>query len=121
MFDYLQATSPVEVDVTLLSVADRLATRGDRAEESIDAHMRLARPMLADALRWRADGPSPPLWLGDELASALEIPTGPRLGEILRELAAAQYAGEVTTREQALACARAFLATATPPPRSSTS
>jgi poly(A) polymerase len=110
VFDYLQATSPVEVDVTLLSVADRLATRGDRAEESIEEHMRLARPMLADALRWRSEGPPPPLWRGDELARALEIPTGPRLGEILRELAAAQYADEVSTREQALAHARGFLA-----------
>ena len=69
VFAYLQATSPVEVDVTLLSVADRLATRGDRAGESIDAHLRLARPMLADALRWRADGPPRPLWRGDELAA----------------------------------------------------
>jgi putative nucleotidyltransferase with HDIG domain len=111
VFDYLQATSPVEVDVTLLSVADRLATRGDRAEEAIDAHMRLARPVLADALRWRADGPPAPLWRGDELASALEIPTGPRLGEVLRELAAARYAGEVSTREQALAHARRLIET----------
>jgi hypothetical protein len=29
------------------------------------------------------------------------------VGELLEELAAAQYAGEVTTREQALALARA--------------
>ncbi|HEY2535550.1 MAG TPA: HDIG domain-containing protein [Solirubrobacteraceae bacterium] len=109
VFDYLQRTSPVEVDVTLLSVADRLATRGDRAAESIDAHMRLARPMLAAALRWRADGPPAALWRGDELASALEIPAGPRLGEILRELSAAQYAGEVRTREQALSHARRLI------------
>jgi putative nucleotidyltransferase with HDIG domain len=110
VFDYLQVTAPVEVDVTLLSVADRLATRGDRAAESIDAHMRLSRQMLAHALRWRADGPSPPLWRGDELAAELAVRTGPRLGEILRELAAAQYAGEISTREQALAHARDFLA-----------
>jgi tRNA nucleotidyltransferase/poly(A) polymerase len=121
VFAYLQRTSPVEVDVTLLSIADRLAGRspigrGNRADESIDAHMRLARPLLADALRWRADGPPQPLWRGDELASALAIPTGPRLGEILRELAAAQYAGEVCTRDEALAHARTFLASATPPP-----
>lgn len=109
VFDYLQSTTPVEVDVTLLSIADRLATRGDRAAESIDAHMRLARPMLADALAWRATGPPPPLWRGDELASALEIPTGPRLGEILRELAAARYAGEVSTREQAFTHACRFV------------
>ncbi len=118
VFDYLRVTSPVEVDVTLLSVVDRLATRGDRAPESIDAHMRLARTMLTDALRWRTDGPPQPLWRGDELASALEIPTGPRLGEVLRELAAAQYAGEVCTRDEALTHARSFLADATPSPPS---
>jgi putative nucleotidyltransferase with HDIG domain len=111
VFDYLQTTSPVEVDVTLLSIADRLATRGDRAAESIDAHMRLARPMLADALRWRAERPPQPLWRGDELAGALEIPTGPRLGKILRELAAAQYADEISTREQALTHARRLIET----------
>ena len=121
VFDYLQATSPVEVDVTLLSVADRLATRGDRATESIDAHMRMARPMLAHALRWRSDGPPPQLYRGDELAAALHIPTGPQLGEILRELAAAQYAGEISTPEQALARARAFLVASTPSPPSPTS
>jgi putative nucleotidyltransferase with HDIG domain len=106
VFDYLQATSPVEVDVTLLSVADRLATRGERASESIEAHMRLAHPMLADALRWRSQGPPAPLWRGDELAATLEIPAGPRLGTLLHELARAQYAGQIATREQALAHAR---------------
>lgn len=109
VFDYLASTSPVEVDVTLLSVADRLATRGDRAAEAIQAHLSLARTMLTDALRWRAHGPPPPLWRGDELATELGIATGPRIGELLRELTAAQYAGEVSTRAQALAHARAFL------------
>jgi putative nucleotidyltransferase with HDIG domain len=109
VFNYLISTSPVEVDVTLLSIADRLATRGERAPEAIDAHLRLARPMLADALRWRAEGPPTPLWRGDELARALDIPIGPRIGELLRELAAAQYAGEVSTRDGALDHARAVL------------
>ena len=106
VFGYLRACSPVEVDVTLLSVADRLATRGDRARESIEAHLRLARGVLGDALRWRAEGPPAPLLRGDELARELGIATGPRVGELLEELAAAQYAGEVTTRAQALAFAR---------------
>ncbi len=35
VFAYLRACAPVEVDVTLLSVADRLATRGDRAQEAV--------------------------------------------------------------------------------------
>jgi putative nucleotidyltransferase with HDIG domain len=106
MFAYLDACSPVEVDVTLLSVADRLATRGDRSQESIDAHLRLAGDVLEDALQWRRDGPPRPLLRGDELARALGIPTGPKVGALLRELAEAQYAGEVSTPEQALAHVR---------------
>ena len=109
VYGYLRACSPVEVDVTLLSVADRLATRGDRAQESIDAHLGVARGLLADALRWRAEGRPPALVRGDELAAALGIPTGPRLGELLEELAEAQYAGEIATRAQALAYARGRL------------
>ena len=107
VFGYLRSCEPVEVDVTLLSVADRLATRGERAQEAIDAHMRLARGMLVDALDWRAAGPPQPLLRGDELASELGIPVGPRVGELLEELAASQYAGEIATREDALAYARA--------------
>jgi putative nucleotidyltransferase with HDIG domain len=106
VFGYLRACSPVEVDVTLLSVADRLATRGDRARESIDAHMRVARELLEDALRWRAEGPPAPLLRGDELIAELAVPKGPRVGELLAELAEAQYAGELSTREQALTYAR---------------
>jgi len=103
VFAYLRACEPVEVDVTLLSIADRLATRGERAQAAIDAHLRLARTMLADAIDWRADGPPRLLLRGDELVRELGIPAGPRLGELLGELAAAQYAGEIATREQALA------------------
>jgi poly(A) polymerase len=109
LFAYLRACSPVEVDVTLLSVADRLATRGERAQEAIDAHLRLAKDVLADALRWRAEGPPGPLLRGDELARELGIATGPQVGALLEELAASRYAGELSTRAEAIAHARAFL------------
>jgi putative nucleotidyltransferase with HDIG domain len=107
MFAYLRRVEPVEVDVTLLSVADRLATRGERAAEAIDAHLRLARDVLGAALRWRTAGGPRALLRGDELARELGIALGPRVGELLEQLAAAQYAGEVTTRAQALAFALA--------------
>ena len=106
VFSYLRTTDPVEVDVTLLSVADRLATRGDRAQEAIAAHLAVAEGMLGDALRWRAHGPPAPLLRGDELARELGIQPGPRLGALLEQLAEARFAGELTTREQALAYAR---------------
>jgi putative nucleotidyltransferase with HDIG domain len=107
VFAYLRACEPVEVDVTLLSVADRLATRGDRSQKAIEAHLDLARTMLADAIGWRAEGGPPhPLLRGDELARELGIPAGPRLGGLLEELLRAQYAGEVSTREEALVLLR---------------
>jgi poly(A) polymerase len=106
VYGYLHACAPVEVDVTLLSVADRLATRGDRAQEAIDAHLAVARAMLPDALRWRAEGPPAPLLRGDELARELGIEKGPRVGELLGRLSEAQYTGEVLNREQAVAYAR---------------
>ena len=103
--EYLRATQPVAADVTLLTVADRLSARGGgpfATEEAIQAHLDLARQMLAAALDWRRDGPPAPLLRGDELAAELGIAPGPELGDLLAELEAAQYAGEVSTREQAV-------------------
>jgi putative nucleotidyltransferase with HDIG domain len=106
VFAYMRACSPVEVDVTVLSVLDRLSTRGDNAEPAIAAHLALAGRMLGDALRWRSEGPPRPLLRGDELARELAIPAGPELGELLERLSCAQYAGEVADRHQALAYTR---------------
>jgi poly(A) polymerase len=109
--DYLRATEPVAADVTLLTVADRLSARGSgpfATDEAIEAHLRLAREMLAAALEWRRDGPPEPLVRGDELAAALGIDAGPELGDLLAELEAAQYAGEIGTREEAVQRARAL-------------
>ena len=107
--DYLRATEPVGVDVTLLTIADRLSARGSgplASEEAIEAHLALAREMLAAALDWRRQGPPRPLVRGDELAIELKIPQGPELGELLAELEAAQYAGEISTWPEAVEHAR---------------
>ncbi len=109
VYDYLRATAPVAVDVTVLSVADRLATRGDNAERAIVAHLDLARQMLAEGLAWIADPPRPPV-RGDELAQALGIKPGPVVGDLLAELEAASFSGEVATREEAIARARELIA-----------
>ncbi|HMB55422.1 MAG TPA: HDIG domain-containing protein [Thermoanaerobaculia bacterium] len=107
--EYLRETGPVAADVTLLTVADRLSARGSgpfATEEAIEAHLTLAREMLAAALDWRREGPPRPLLRGDELAAELGVEEGPELGDLLAELEAAQYAGEIETREAALERAR---------------
>ena len=105
LYRYLTTCAPVEVDVSLLSVADRLATRGRKAQESIARHLELAREVVPAALDWRAAGRRPPLVRGDVLADALAIEDGRELGILLAEIDEARFAGEVTTREQALALA----------------
>jgi poly(A) polymerase len=103
--DYLRATDPVSVDVTLLTVADRLSARGAgplASPEMVEAHLTLAREMIAAGLDWHRDGPPKPLLRGDEVALELEVEEGPELGELMAELEAAQYAGEVTDRAEAL-------------------
>jgi poly(A) polymerase len=103
--EYLRATEPVAADVTLLTVADRLSARGSgpfATEEAIEAHLTLARQMLAAALDWHREGPPEPLLRGDELADELGIAQGPELGGLLAELEAAQYAGEVADRRAAI-------------------
>ena len=111
VYGYLTACAPVEVDVTLLSVADRLATRGRSSERAIDAHLRVAagaarrRAALAGSRARRrrscAATSSPP---------QLGIAPGPELGSVLEELAEARYAGEISSAEQAIEHARASLA-----------
>jgi hypothetical protein len=46
---------------------------------------------------------------GDDLADALGIEPGPRLGELLAAIDEAAYAGEVATRDDAIGLARAIL------------
>jgi putative nucleotidyltransferase with HDIG domain len=105
VYRYMDACSPVQAEVTILSVADRLATRGDNSQGAIARHLELARELLREALEWSADPPRPPI-RGDELGAALGIAPGPQLGELLHELEAAAYAGEVSSREEAIGYAR---------------
>ena len=105
-YRYLTTTEPVEIEVTLLTCADRLATRGKNAEKAIALHLELARELMAPALDWRASGPPKAPVKGDELARELGISRGPEIGRLLRRLEEARYTGEAESREQAIALAR---------------
>jgi poly(A) polymerase len=109
IYDYLVVTEPVAADVTLLSVADRLAARGEgplASPEMVEAHLDLAREMLRDALAWHRDGPPRPPLSGDELAAELGLEPGPEIGRLLEELRAEAFSGEISGRAEALERAR---------------
>jgi poly(A) polymerase len=109
IYEYLRLTQPVGADVTLLTVADRLSARGagpTASEEMIEAHLALAREVLADALAWHRSGaPRSPV-PGDELAAAVGIEPGPELGRLIAEVEAGVFSGEVRSRADAIELAR---------------
>jgi len=98
---YLRATQPYSADITVFTVADRLATRGKNADEAIAAHLEVARELIAAA----HEPLPPPLVRGDELIKA-GVERGPQLGTILAQLEEDRFAGEISTREEALARAK---------------
>jgi poly(A) polymerase len=113
LYHYLRESQPVEVDVTLLSTADRLATRGRNSEGAIEKHLGLARQILPEALRWRSRPPRPPV-RGDHLARSLGITPGPQLGRLLEELTEAAFTGQIANEQDAVAWARNRLAAGEP-------
>ena len=96
---YLRRTAPAPVEMILLSVADRLATRGPRSQEiQITRHLELARAVMRAHLDLRAREPITSPIPGDVLAARFGRPPGPWLGELMAEIRAAQLAGPITER-----------------------
>ena len=83
IYRYLSTCEPVEVDVTVLSVADRLATLGRNSDRAVALHLDLAREVLPARSRG-AGSVRAHRSRGDELAGALEITPGPQLGRCSR-------------------------------------
>jgi putative nucleotidyltransferase with HDIG domain len=106
IYRYLTTCEPAEVEVTLLTCADRLATRGANADAAITAHLDLARELMGEALRWRAGGaPRVPV-RGDDVARETGLERGPELGRVLELLREASFAGEISSPEDAFDLAR---------------
>ena len=101
IWDYIETTGREALDVTMLTVADRLSAQGSGVpQEAIDAHLELAREMLVELVAIERHGPPEPLLDGAEIAELLGA-RGEAIGAGVRELAAAQFAGEVTDRAEA--------------------
>lgn len=108
---YLRLTAPSEVEIIVLSVADRLATRGVRTSaSSIQRHLVLAREVM-DAHFTLLDRPAvAALLAGDEVARELGREPGPWLAPLLDAIREGQTVGVLRTREQAMRFARGWAA-----------
>ena len=72
IYDYLTPNRPYSVDVTLLTVADRLAARGSSSiagRRMVAGHLELAREMVDEAIAFERNGSPEPLIAGDALAA----------------------------------------------------
>lgn len=106
---YLQLTEVAPVELILLTVADRLATRGQRtAEIQITRHLEVARQVMRAHLALRARGPIASPIPGDVLAARLGRAPGPWLAQALAAIRVEQLAGPITA-QRAMATAVRWL------------
>lgn len=84
-----------------------------RSGDLLPAALLLANPgpdLLPLAEAWLQPGDRvahPPTWVdGKQLMQALDLPPGPRIGELLEAIALATARGEIDSPEAAIACAR---------------
>ena len=116
IYKFFRDTGDAGIDTLFISLADHLGTVGPRV--NLDGWRRHVA-LVSYVIRKRFEDPSiitpPKLVSGEELMAELGIPAGEGLGELLDAIRDAQGAGEITTREEAIALARRHLEqTATP-------
>lgn len=111
IYRYFKATGEAGVEIALMSLADKLATWGpDLPGRLWKQQLKVVRTLL-DARLNRAETVDPPsLVSGRDLMEALGLRPGPTVGRLLEAIREAQAAGEVNTREEALALARKLVA-----------
>jgi poly(A) polymerase len=107
---YLRAVDPEQVELSVLTAADRLATRGPRTRRSaIDRHLALVREVTAVHFRLVDRGPVELPADGAQIARALRKDPGPWLKDLLVLLREEALLGRVTTADQAIAFARTWV------------
>lgn len=107
-YRYFRDCGSAGLDITLLALADHLATYDGHGPD--DQWARL-RAVVTALLGHYFDGyettvKPPPLLSGRDVMRELGLPSGPEIGRILRALEEAQAAGDIHTRDDALALAR---------------
>ncbi len=108
VYRFFRDTGPAGVDICLLALADLRAAYAQTLPQDVwAAALDVVRLLLENWFERRAESVAPPpLVNGDDLMKALALEPGPRLGQLLEAIREAQAAGELHTREEALAFAR---------------
>ena len=110
VYRFFRNTGDAGVDVVLHALADHQATYAPGVEdEEWPRLVALAARMLGDYWQQRQRVAPEPLVSGRDLLRAFDLEPGPHIGELLEAVREAQAAGEVESREEALALVRSRL------------
>lgn len=107
IYRYFRDTGETGIDILFLSLADHLATRGPHLNlAQWQEHAQLVEYVLAQRFQEETLVVPPKLIDGHDLINIFGLSPGPKIGELLEAVREAQAAGELTTREEALAYIR---------------
>lgn len=107
VYRYFRATGDAGVEAVLLSLADHLATWGPYLQaERWTRRLEVAEMLLGSYFERREETVMPaPLVTGEDLMATLGLRPGPEVGQLLEAIREAQAAGDVSTKDEALALA----------------
>jgi poly(A) polymerase len=104
IYRYFRDTADAGIDTLYLSLADHLAARGPRLNPGDwQEHARMVGYVLEQHSQEESLVVPPKLLDGHDLINIFGLSPGPHFGELLESLREAQAAGEVTTKEEAIA------------------
>ena len=108
IYHFFQATGEHGIAVCLHSLADLMGKYGpELPRDELEARLDVIRTLLEAYFERYKEVVAPPILLdGGDLMQALKLNPGPKVGQLLAAIREAQAAGEVGTREEALALAR---------------
>lgn len=104
MMRYIRKMEDNVIDNIILAKADRLSARGEAiTEEMVKENLEGLDKLLQFYLNEKDNlKPLPKLLDGFEVMQILNIPQGPKLGEILNELKEGQINGDIITKDDAI-------------------
>ncbi len=108
IYRYFRDTSDTAIDILWLALSDYLATQGPRLDPAEwEKHVRMISYILCQGLQGEQNIISPPKLIdGDDLIHLFGLKPGRQVGEVLQAVREAQAAGEIATRDEALALAQ---------------
>ncbi|MBN1161162.1 MAG: CCA tRNA nucleotidyltransferase [Dehalococcoidales bacterium] len=110
IYRYFRDTGEAGIDLLYLCLADHLAARASALDlDEWREHCRMTEYVLDKHFVVKDTAAPPKILDGHDIMSIFNLEPGPKVGKLLEELREAQAAGEISTREEAMAYIKRLL------------